>query len=66
MQPGNYLWILTLSRNRLYLVPRNVTLELYSDFLMKTEAGRCSDKVVDDISEAEMSSFYRFTVQEII
>ena len=47
-------------------MPRNVTLELYSDFLMKTEAGRCSDKVVDDILEAEMSSFYRFTVQEII
>ena len=41
-------------------------LELYSDFLMKTEAGRCSDKVVDDISEAEMSSFYRFTVHEVI
>ncbi len=43
-----------------------VTLELYGDFLIKTEASRCNDKVVDDISEAEMSSFSRFTVQEII
>ena len=49
-------------------MPRNDTLELYGDFLMETEAeaGRCSDKVLDDVSEAEMSSFYRFTVQEII
>lgn len=43
-----------------------MTLELYSEFLVKTEAGRCSDKVVDNILEAEMSSFYRFTLQEII
>ncbi len=45
---------------------RNIILELYCDFIVKTEAGKCSDKVLDDILEAEMSSFYRFIVHKII